>query len=320
MSFYSAPELRDLYHTSLKSHLKLIELERIKIFRVGMLMVLSGIVLFIILNFDFDFPVHYFIPVFFVLFFSSLSYVFFLYRKFRNVYKHKIVQEVISLIEPSWKYDYNSRVPDSCYLNSKIFNSSDIDRAGGDDYIYGVWKGVPFQLSELKIQKEHRDNKNRKSYETIFHGLFCEIRFNKKITGNTFIYPDQTEKVLGKFLGDFLQGLSKSRGQQVKLENPDFEKNFNCFSHDQVEARYIITPLLMEKILSLKDKLSCRLYFSFIGESVYVGLAFNRNLFEPRIFRSLHTFDALKELYLELSSICLLIEELRLNENLWGKK
>jgi hypothetical protein len=320
MSFFSASELKDLYYRNLRSHLKVIELERIKIFRVGTFMILTGIITFLLVQFKFNFPTDGLLFVTIPIFGISLIYSFFLYSKFRKQYKHKIVQEVMTLVDPSWKYAFDGRVPDSCFLNSKIFDRSDVDRVSGDDYIYGAWKGVPFQLSELHLQKETRDSKGRRRYSTIFHGLFCEIRFNKKIHGDTFIYPDQTEKFLGKFLGDFIQGLSTSRGQQVKLENPDFEKNFNCYSHDQVEARYIITPLLMEKILSLKDKLSCNLYFSFVGESVFVGLAFNRTLFEPRIFRSLHTFDALKELYLELTSICMIIEELKLNENLWGKK
>lgn len=320
MSFYSAPELRDLYHKKLRSHLKVIEIERIKIFRVVILMGITGFLSFVPVQLPFNFSADGVLLVALPIFIICLIYVFYQFSKFRKQYKHKIVQEVMTLIDSGWNYDYNNRVPDSCYLNSNIFNRSDVDRVTGDDYIYGTWKGVPFQLSELHLEKETRDNKGRRSYRTIFHGLFCEIRFNKKITGDTYIYPDQTEKFLGKFLGDFIQGLSTSRGQQVKLENPDFEKNFNCYSHDQVEARYIVTPLFMEKILSLKEKLSCNLYLSFIGESVFVGLAFNRTLMEPRIFRSLHTFDALKELYLELTSICMIIEELKLNENLWGKK
>ena len=263
MSFYSSSQLRDLYHKSLKKHLKDIELERIKLFRTLVSVIVVGIILFLLLHFNINSSLTMLLPLFFVLFFLSIPYVSFLFLKFKREYKHKIVKEVMTLIDPTWKYDFKNRIPDSSIFNSKIFDRKEIDRIIGDDYIYGAWKGVPFQISELRLDKVTYDQKNRAKYHKIFHGLFCEIRFNKKIHGETFIFPDETEKFVGKFLGDFIQGLSSLKGQQVKLENPDFEKNFNCYSHDQVEARYIITPIFMEKLLYIKQKLGCNLFLSF---------------------------------------------------------
>ena len=69
--------------------------------------------------------------------------------------------------------------------------------------------------------------------------------FNKNFNGHTVVLPDTAEKILGKF-GQSLQSMS-SRGELVKLEDPEFEKEFCVYGDDQVEARYILSPALMKR-------------------------------------------------------------------------
>ena len=38
----------------------------------------------------------------------------------------------------------------------------------------------------------------------------------------------------------------------MKLENPDFEKTFDVYSTDQIEARYLLSPSMMERLLALE--------------------------------------------------------------------
>ncbi len=56
--------------------------------------------------------------------------------------------------------------------------------------------------------------------------------------------PDFAEKLLGKFGQKFQK--SFTHGKLVKLENPEFEKEFVVYSSGQQEARYILTPVMME--------------------------------------------------------------------------
>ena len=68
----------------------------------------------------------------------------------------------------------------------------------------------------------------------------------------TLLYPDTAEKMFGKF-GQSLQSLNGKMAHGgrdvVKLEDPEFEKEFVVYAHDQVEARYVLSPSLMRRLL-----------------------------------------------------------------------
>ena len=58
--------------------------------------------------------------------------------------------------------------------------------------------------------------------------------------------------------------------QTVKLESTNFEKRFNVFSKNQVEARYLLTPTFIEKFTRLytafgTNKAKCSFYKDFSG-------------------------------------------------------
>ena len=65
------------------------------------------------------------------------------------------------------------------------------------------------------------------------------------------VLPDVAERCFGSLIGNFFQKMNFSDGSLVKLENPDFEKLFSVYSHDQIEARYILTPLFIIGIVIL---------------------------------------------------------------------
>ena len=42
--------------------------------------------------------------------------------------------------------------------------------------------------------------------------------------------------------------IEKEKLQDVKLEDISFDKRFNVYTKDQVEARYLTTPTFMERL------------------------------------------------------------------------
>lgn len=45
---------------------------------------------------------------------------------------------------------------------------------------------------------------------------------------------------------------AKESKSDIKLEDINFSKNFDVYSEDEVEARYLLTPTFIEKFLKLK--------------------------------------------------------------------
>ena len=75
--------------------------------------------------------------------------------------------------------------------------------------------------------------------------------------------------------------------QTVKLESTNFEKRFNVFSKNQVEARYLLTPTFIEKFTRFytafgTNKAKCSFYKDFSGnDRIMFAISTWKDLFEP---------------------------------------
>jgi hypothetical protein len=249
--------------------------------------------------------------------------LYFAYKKkvvYRARFKSEVVAEVIRAIDPTWRYEPNLCITPSEYRSSDLFRTS-YDKYEGDDLISGKIDKTDFRCSELHTQYKttHRDSNGhtKVQWHTIFRGLFFHADFNKEIKGSTYIEPDVAEKLFGKF-GQSLQVSSK--GKLVKLENPEFEKLFAVFSTSQDEARYILTPSIMEAIVNIRKYYNRKMYFSFIGSRVYCAVFFNNNLFEPKILSSGVKINDVETMFNLFKFNEKLIKELNLNTRIWTKQ
>jgi hypothetical protein len=237
-------------------------------------------------------------------------------RAFRETYKQNVIRTMITAT--GLNYDHNSCIQQSEYEKSKLFLKK-INRYYGDDYVSGVIGKTAIRFSEVFTQNE-QNNGDKKKLETIFRGILFIADFNKKFPGETIVLPDVSENILGGF-GSFLQSLNYARPQLVKLEDPDFEKNFVVYSTDQVEARYILSPAFMQRILEFKTRTSARISLSFIDSHVYIAIPINKNLFEaPSLFKSIDNYKQLSE-YNGYVQMCVnTVELLDLNTRIWSKE
>lgn len=242
------------------------------------------------------------------------------HTQYRNLFKNKVVAEIVHAIDPEWKYDYNQSITLNEYHQSNLF-SQNVDRFKGDDLIFGQMEKTDFRCSEFHTEYKtvtHTKNGGRQEHwHTIFKGLFFHADFNKHIKGETYIKPDFAEKLLGKW-GQKLQFSSK--GDLVKLENPEFEKKFVVHATDQIEARYILTPTIMEALVNIHNQYKRPMHLSFVGSRVFCAVSFNENLFEPNIFRSGVNFKDIELIYKLFMLNATIIKELNLNTRIWTKE
>jgi hypothetical protein len=143
--------------------------------------------------------------------------------------------------------------------------------------------------------------------------------FNKKFKTETFILPDTAERLFG-FLGKKLQEMtaSSSRGELVNLESPEFEKLFVVYGKDQIEARYILSPSLMERIVSFKNKTGKNIHMSFVDNNIFIAISYKKNLFEPRVFKTIIDLEPIQEYYEDIKLMTDIVEDLNLNLRIWG--
>lgn len=155
------------------------------------------------------------------------------------------------------------------------------DRAAVDDAIAGRYAGYELRLSEAELER-----KRGKNNATVFHGLLLVLSVDTPFLGTTMVL-DHSRPAPPELM-------------PVRLEDPRFASIYDVYGNDQVEARTVLTPAVMERLLSMADggdffPPSCLVERDSI--TFAVGQTGTRLLFEPP---SLHAHDAAVQLqYLE---------------------
>ncbi|WP_346864143.1 DUF3137 domain-containing protein [uncultured Draconibacterium sp.] len=242
------------------------------------------------------------------------------YNKYHKQFKTEVVRKVVHLINPDYKYNSAKHIEVYEYNKAALFKCK-AERCIGDDLVFGKIDKTPFKFSEVKTQYKttttNDEGKKVTEWHTIFRGLFFFAEFNKNLEGQTFVFPEK-DRTVTNFLGKEKEE-SRIHGELVKLENPEFEKIFSVYSTSQQEARYVLTPLMMEAIVTIYNTFGFKMYFSFRGENVFCAIPFNRNLFEPSIKRSGVNFRDVEEMYMLFGLIKTLVQEMNLNTRIWTK-
>ena len=109
------------------------------------------------------------------------------------------------------------------------------------------------------------------------------------------------------------------QGQLVKLENQQFERLFMVHATNPTEARYVLTPVIMEAMVRLRQFYDSPIYFAFIGTRLYCAIDFEEALFEPNIFRSAVNYRDVQFMYALLKMNKIIVEQMQLNTRIWTK-
>ncbi len=235
-------------------------------------------------------------------------------KKFTSSFKETIVRRVIGFMDPSLQYKPGLCISKADYSNSGLFLESP-DRYAGDDYVEGVHEKTVFCFSELHTEQQVGSGKDS-HWETIFKGLFFIGDFNKNFSGRTYVWSERNPQInfLTRLFSSFARELEK-----VKLESVEFEKRFIVYSSDQVEARYILTPSFMERVVRLQDRMGEGTSLSFVNTNINVAVPIKEALFEPSVF-SANDFGRLEDFRTTLQIVYDIIDELKLNQRLWTKE
>ncbi len=110
-----------------------------------------------------------------------------------------------------------------------------------EDLIEGDRADTHFSLVECKLTQQQGSGKNRRTVTT-FQGLLFHIEYPQRFLGRTLIARQGWWK---GWFGD--KDLKK-----VDLVAKELEDNFTIYSNDQVEARALLTPDRMERLIALE--------------------------------------------------------------------
>ena len=232
----------------------------------------------------------------------------FLRRKLSRYYKTHIIPQVVEQYCAGGRYNALDGIDEETFMSSCLFNTTP-DRYDSEDMIEGHIGQTAFHFSEVRAQKEvtiETKNGTHTTWVDIFRGVMFVADFNKDFKGLTTPVPNSGGR-------KWLAGRDR-----VEPEKPQLMKAFLVCSTDQIEARYLLTPGLMERIMGLWKRYPKQLSISFTGSCILVARSCSKNHYEASLWKSLE--QSLERDMALIDGMTSIVEELNMNTRIWSKE
>jgi hypothetical protein len=252
------------------------------------------------------------VVIYFCLMFSVCDIPNFIYKK-RT--KNLVMNKMISFFGdikyntsrlPRWK-DMITQTPspelpitDEIILASNLtagFNETAID-----DTFQGSYHQNKIAIAEEQLISVTKSGRH-KNHNVVFTGVFIKLELTHPVTAQTIV----TEKrnifsALSYFL---LCGRRSSVGKAVNLEDIVFSKQWDVTSENQIEARVLLTPVFMEKMLEVKRLFrGNKIDFSFWDNTLLIAVHSHKDMFETSsVFTPALAYHKVQEVITQFYSI-----------------
>lgn len=202
-------------------------------------------------------------------------------------------------------------------LSDSIVRGIDLDfptfnEISGSDHIKGIYRGLEVEMSDLHLVHHERRRvyvngkwRTRDTRTTVFKGQWMVCDFGKELAADLLLRE---------------KGLLDFSGSSVETESEAFNKRFCIRSRDGHSVFYILTPHMMEYILSMDDKGggTTRMRFTREGK-VHIAIHNNRDAMQVKS-GDYNDLDRIREQFRrDIRYLTDLIDELRLVDTMYRK-
>lgn len=234
-------------------------------------------------------------------------------NNFQRAYKRTIVLESLRSIFSDVYYEPNNGIREEVLRSTSMINMG--DRYYSNDYISAKYKNIPFVASDVHIEEEYEDSDGDTHTVTLFKGQWFIFDFNKSFKADL--------QICEKGFRNNKRGslFSEDRLKKVELEDINFNKQFNVYAVNELDAFYILTPNTMEKIKEVENKVSGSLLFCFIDNKLHVGLYNSKDLFEYKnMYKSINLEQEKNNVLQDMKNITEFVDVLDLDNDLFRRE
>ena len=139
-----------------------------------------------------------------------------------------------------------------------------------------------------------------------FVGVVVEVRMNKNFEGHTFF--------LNKAFASNKISINRKIFSPVELESKSFMDKYKIYSTDQVEARYLLTPAMIERLDNLNFTFNANyIRGAFKDDKLVLAINTKKDMFKIAMPNAHLNFQMYKETYDEIVSVMKIVDQLKLN-------
>lgn len=222
---------------------------------------------------------------------------------FRGLFKQRVVARIVEGVLPGATYD-----PDLALARRVLADAGLVPTGGayvGDDLVRGRLGRTPFALGDIRTSAGGR-NPGRP-----FRGLFFHADFNRSLAGRTIALPQ----------GSLPRAAACNAGlEPAALESPEFEALFDVHASDAVEARYVLTPKTMERLVALRRLVGHPVHAAFDRGRLYVAIERGEGAFDALAFGGQRAWEEIRAYAALADTARAIVEELELDTRIWTKR
>ncbi len=222
----------------------------------------------------------------------------------RYNYKKYILQKAIGFYFNDFEYIERQKIAKQVLTESQLFPQY-ISYIEGEDFMRFTIGKVQLMFSEVAVYKGKS--------QIVFNGVFVTSSFNKYFSSETFVIARKSSTFLQRIKKQLLKNL-----KEVHLEDVVFSKKFQTLSNHQTEARYILTPQMMSRLVHYSNKLKKDISLSFVQNRLYCSIPISKDLFEPTLLKPID-FESVFKSIEPVIMFTDIVNDLELNLRIWSK-
>jgi uncharacterized protein DUF3137 len=248
-------------------------------------------------------------------------------------FKRRVLAPFVAASQDGVRYEPDGFVAPEVFQSSRLFPLRAHDYRG-EDRMSGADGAVRFEVSEISARhciKRWSPLKriDREAWVPLFRGIFFVADFSKGIEGTTLVLP-RAAGALRQEVVKAIRQEGRGKRETVELEDPEFRRVFEVLSDDQVQARYLLSPSLMSRLVEFQRDRREPFALSLTAAKLFLALFSSQDLFKPipprEVREALASADGAQAMLRRLGDYSQdlrfgrhLVEELNLNVRIWSR-
>lgn len=255
-----------------------IEVERVKARNKFLIFLLSGIAVLII-GAIIAFLTTISVFFIFIIIFAILMILAFSYKKnFDLKFKMTVISSLIKEeLGADAKYNPTGGINLDSIMKHKMYESP--DRWHMEDYIQSSYNDVEYSMCDARFEERHvrYDSKGNRhvDYDVYFSGRIICIQLNRDL--NTRL----------KIVEGHPRGFNKQGMEKFETELIDFNKKYDTYVNDKEMAFYMLTPVMLQKLLELEKLFKGTIQYSFDDNNFMIFINNSGNSLEISLNKKL---------------------------------
>lgn len=187
--------------------------------------------------------------------------------KANNYFKSNVPNKIVKAVfGPTGSYSMSQGWTYNYIRNIRLFKMGNIFET--KDKISGAVNGIDFTVADVTSgQRTTHTNGKGQTYTTVtyfFQGIVAQYEFNTKtVHGSLEIRENE---------GGAGYSLKYGSKDNIDFEDIVFNKDFNVYSSDKLQAFYIITPQFIEAFKEIKRRIPGNLIFSIQNGTMIIAI------------------------------------------------